>query len=992
MKKVLSLLLVLLIAGTPLFGQTEQSEEKISRLLREKMQENPEAPIRFSILLEDRIDMREMEENFRKNRTPLEQRVPMVISILKDHAALTQADLLNFLSISPGVEEGSVRSYWIANQVFVSAPASLVYALSRRADVAQLEYDYPLALVEPDSRMYPPQGGVTESIGGREPGLNAIHAPDLWALGYTGYGRKSLTIDTGAEFTHPALAAKYWGNFVPPSLAWFDPTTQETEPFDCDSHGSHVTGTMVGLDPVTHDTIGVAPEGLWMASAAICDNGSEDNLQVMQWAIDPDGDSTTIWDMPDVINCSWWAPDVDPNCNSAYVDVLDALEAAGVAVVMASGNFGPGPSTVTIPQDISTSLVNAFSVGAVNGNVPTTPIVGFSSRGPSKCGTTGSLLIKPEVSAPGLNVRSSVLNGTYGFFSGTSMASPHVAGAVLLLKQAFPYLSGADIKLALYFSATDLGAPGEDNSYGMGLINVTSAYNYLIAQGYTPASTDNSFDVAASLIANLDTFYCGATMISPLVLVKNVGDSAVTTMDMVVDYGSGQRDTVQWTGNMAVGSQLLINLPPHLLTEGNHNFSVELVNPNGKEDIRFLDNRLVQRVIVTPDPAITPVSDVICKNANALLNVPAQSPWTPVWFAEAEGGQPFFTGSTYYTPTLDSSRVYYVGNGIAGNLGLADSVNGNGYFDTQNTGYMTFDSDVPFVLESVRVYTNIVGVRLIQVSDSEDNLIAARSFQMLTGEHELALGFEIPAGHGFKLHFAGLWGMYRQEKGASYPYKLEDFVSITGSDGGDSSYSYFYDWKVRIDGSCPRTPVTVSTTDGIMNTAFAATPGSVKLPNQTGDVQFTDLSANALTWNWDFGDGGTSTDQNPIHTYTKVGQYQVSLEATGADGCSDTYIDTVTVEGWNTAIEPDLSGNADIRVYPNPSHGVIFLSFPFDTPTPVEIKITDMIGRQVVSPVRRVVLNEEISLNIPTISGGIYLLQIKHPAGNFIQKIMTDLK
>ncbi|MEZ4771849.1 MAG: S8 family serine peptidase [Bacteroidia bacterium] len=981
----------LLILCGKIFAQPETDYTKTSSLLLEKASQAQEDYIRFSILLTERADMHAMNANFHKQRTPLAERTRRVISTLKTTAANTQGDLLNFLNQSPDVLPGSVESFWITNLIFVTARPGMIATLSQRADVAWLEYDYAIALVEPDSRTELAERGVTESAGGVEPGLLAINAPAMWALGYTGYGRKTLTIDTGADPTHPAIAGHYWGNFVPENLAWLDPVSGSASPFDCDSHGSHVTGTMVGLDPATSDTIGVAPEGVWMASAAICDNSSNDNLAVMQWAIDPDGDSTTIWDMPDAINCSWWAPDVDPNCNSEYVDVLSALEAAGVAVVFAAGNFGPGPSTVTIPQDISTDLVNAFSVGAVNGNVQATPIVGFSSRGPSNCGTEGSLLIKPEVSAPGLNVRSSVLNGTYALFSGTSMASPHVAGAVLLLKQAFPYLSGTDLKLALYYSAIDLGQPGEDNSYGMGLIDVYAAYNYLVTQGNTPASPNASFDVAAKSIINLDTLICGASGVSPLLLVKNEGDSAVTSMDIVYGYASGQRDTFFWTGLIQPGALFLISLPASSLSSGSYTLDVELRNPNGSEDSRFLDNRILQRLTVTPDPEIPPVSADICVNANALLSVSPQAPWTALWYEDSIGGNSFSQGSTYYTPTLSADKVYYVGSGLSGSLGLSDTLSGKGGYDAANTGFMTFDCAAEITLKSVKVYTNNVGIRLFRVTDASGNQIAVKNFQMLSGEQELDLSFTIPAGTGYKLHYSGLWGMYRQTTGATYPYDLNGLVTITGSDGGDSSYAYFFDWNVIFEGTCPRAAVTVNTLPGTMNTAFAATPGSVKLPNQTGDVQFTDLSANAVTWKWDFGDGGTSTDQNPLHTYSLVDTYAVSLEATGADGCADTYIDTVVVEGWNTAIDDIDPSGSQILVYPNPSGGVFNVKFSFDTPTEVEIYVTDIVGRVISTPFKKMVGDEVVQLDISGVSQGIYLLLVKHNGLVFTQRIMTGL-
>ena len=161
--------------------------------------------------------------------------------------------------------------------------------------------------------------------------------------------------------------------------------------------------------------------------------------------MDPDNNPGTITDMPDVINNSWYDPTVTGECTSIYESTLISVEAAGIAVCFSAGNEGPGVSTITPPKNINTSLVNTFTIGNVNGNNVSYPIESSSSRGPSICGGTGSLLIKPEVVAPGANVRSCIGTNSYALYTGTSMASPHAAGAILLLKEAFPEIGRAHV-------------------------------------------------------------------------------------------------------------------------------------------------------------------------------------------------------------------------------------------------------------------------------------------------------------------------------------------------------------------------------------------------------------------------------------------------------------------------------------------------------------------------------------------------------------------
>ena len=342
-------------------------------------------------------------------------------------------------------------------------------------DVAEIDLDAILELDRPEVVK-----DYIDGIESVEPGVKIINAHLLWAQGITGQGRIVMNIDTGVHPNHPALNFKWRGNHVPVGQAWFDPSGT-TVPSDCDGHGTHTMGTMNGWSPTTGDTVGVAPDAEWIAAKTICSSPHTSNsVAAFQWAMNPDGNPLTISDMPDAISNSWYDPDVTNECSGIYKTTLDAVEAAGIAVVFSAGNSGPGASTITKPKNLSTNEVNIFCTAAIDGaqyiGGNTNPIASFSSRGPSTCGGTGSLLIKPEVSAPGVSVRSSGSATGYTVLSGTSMASPHIAGAVALLKQFAPNLTGRQILEALYNTAIDLGAAGEDNNYGKGLIDVYAAF------------------------------------------------------------------------------------------------------------------------------------------------------------------------------------------------------------------------------------------------------------------------------------------------------------------------------------------------------------------------------------------------------------------------------------------------------------------------------------------------------------------------------------
>ena len=472
MKKLI-LFFCLILTASFTYSQVEVS----SRLQDALVNAKPNEYLQVLVLLRSQVDLATLDQQLYAQKSTLQERAYQVITALKQNAENTQSSLKSYLSVkSESADVYTYQAFWISNMFVIEAKPNVINELMTRLDVVEMDLDAFLELDKPQEVLDYVEG--TESV---EPGLKIINAHLLWAQGITGQGRLVMDIDTGVHPNHPALNFKWRGNHVPSNQAWFDPAGGTTVPSDCDGHGSHTMGTMVGWSPTTGDTVGVAPDAEWIAAKTICTSPHTSNsVAAFQWAIDPDGNPLTITDMPDVISNSWYDPDVTNECSGIYKTTLDAVEAAGIAVVFSAGNSGSGSSTITKPKNINTNNVNVMCTAAIDGasylGGNTNPIASFSSRGPSLCGGTGSLLIKPEVSAPGVNVRSSGSATGYTVLSGTSMASPHVAGAVALLKQFAPNLTGKQILEALYNTTIDLGTPGEDNNYGMGLIDVYAAF------------------------------------------------------------------------------------------------------------------------------------------------------------------------------------------------------------------------------------------------------------------------------------------------------------------------------------------------------------------------------------------------------------------------------------------------------------------------------------------------------------------------------------
>ncbi len=409
----------------------------------------------------------------------------LVVRLLRSTASSSQSSLLAHLRAArSGGAVADFEAYWLANAIRVEATPAFLDSLALRLDVAQVYPDYAIESVKLVSvaRADEEDGAGPRAV---EPGVVAVRAPEVWALGITGVGALIASIDTGVDGAHPALAQR-WAGTLPqydghPEWAWFDPYAYINDfPYDDNGHGTHVMGSAVGGAP--GDQIGVAPGAHWIAAGAINRGGGvgqtvSDAIEALQWIVDPDGDPATHWDVPAVCFNSWGLSTAHgyPPCDETFWTFLDNCEAAGVAIIFAGGGEGPGPNTLVRPADRATTEYRTLATGAIDPHNPAWPVAPFSSRGPTYCTPDGSAAIKPDISAPGVNIRSSTPGGGYAIYSGASMAPPHVAGVMALMREANPDLTPQQMMRIIYDTAHDLGDPGNDNTYGYGMIDAYEA-------------------------------------------------------------------------------------------------------------------------------------------------------------------------------------------------------------------------------------------------------------------------------------------------------------------------------------------------------------------------------------------------------------------------------------------------------------------------------------------------------------------------------------
>lgn len=527
----------------------------------------------------------------------------LVNRTLMKQAAVTQSQVLEYLEAQSKDEVKSVSPFYIVNVMVLEAKPNVISQLATMEDVDWIDLANDEFLIH-DPII--PSKKSTAAVNGVEPGLEAINAPEMWKLGYTGRGRLVYNYDTGVWASHPAFSSRFLGNYKSLSQSWYGLKNNYPDGRISD-HGTHTLGTMAGLDTATNDTIGVAFGAYWMANDYVNTTVATlppiaEMIKAFEWALNPDGDTSTSDDVPDVINNSWrWRDDPDTvQCGGYVVQLMNAIEAAGIANVFSGGNAGPNNSTISAPQRINTNKTSTFSVGSVNANLSYPyPISSFSSRGPTQCPGTGNLKIHPEVVAPGQDVRSAWGKDGYNTISGTSMAAPHVSGAILLLKEAFPQLSGTDLLNALYTTAIDMGVAGEDNTYGNGLIDVYAAYQHL-AQSYTPVNPNQvDWDIAVTDLSysSIDDEVTCWSNFQVVIEVQNKGNNPLDSFYISVFLdGAPFTSTPHYLvgpGGAGQSVRFQYSIPMNVNTGGDHELKISVGINSAEYD--YINNERIVR-------------------------------------------------------------------------------------------------------------------------------------------------------------------------------------------------------------------------------------------------------------------------------------------------------------------------------------------------------------------------------------------------------------
>lgn len=448
--------------------------------------------IPIDIVLKEQMDINDLTKAV--ENLPKPERRAQVAEILQNFSKEHQRTLIDFLKQKEKMNlVKNIQSMWILNAIYCEATKEAIAELENYREIFYIDYDLkPIELEKPKSYIAP--ADKTREIAW---GVDKIRAPQVWALGYTGQGIVVGIIDTGVNYNHVDLADHIWTDPNYPNHGWnFE--LNNNDPMDVQGHGTHCAGS-VASDGTAGSQCGVAPDAQMLCCRVrtVADTTAENQVwQAMQFVVSPPLSPTHGGDLI-TMSLGWryaWSPRV-----AAWRTACNNVGAAGIVMIVAAGNErgvdippyalrcpGSVPSPWRHPQNGSTGTQsNVISIGATDIN---DAIASFSSPGPVRWDTVTGYndfpyppgLTKPDVSAPGVNIKSCAYNNNNGYldgWNGTSMATPHTAGTVALMLQKNPYLTRQEIDSILQVTAVDLGPSGKDNDFGAGRIDALNAVN-----------------------------------------------------------------------------------------------------------------------------------------------------------------------------------------------------------------------------------------------------------------------------------------------------------------------------------------------------------------------------------------------------------------------------------------------------------------------------------------------------------------------------------
>ncbi len=528
------------------------------------------------------------------------------------------------------------------------------------------------------------------------------------------------------------------------------------------------------------------------------------------------------------------------------------------------------------------------------------------------------------------------------------------------------YIAGHDFDSSYVYSALPVG--NYHRPIYTGTYNVTYSAN-----GYQSKTINDIY------ISNGNAIIQNVAL-KPLAPVASFIADITNTCQDTIHFTDNSGSAETWLWDFGDGTSSDLQNPSHLYTSaGTYTVQQIISNCAGSDTLIITDYITVNR---PADPIVISASS--CGPDS--LTLTASGAGTLNWYDAPLNGNLINTGTTFTTPYLTATTIYYVqGTNIFAlqTAGKPDNSGGGGNLNNADQ-YLIFDSYNPFTLISVDVYAGTIGTRVIELRDKSGTILQSDTVDILfTGLQTVSLNLDVPVGTAFQLglHTGTTSNLYRNNSGVNYPYTTTGLLSVDSSSAGTQYYYFFYNWVVQ-ETSCSSAivPVIAAINSDVPIAAFTYVINSIT-------ANFTNTTTDGVNYHWSFGDGDTSNLKNPSHTYSANGIYTVQLIA--VNGCgSDTISAQITISsvGLN-----ETSASNEISVYPNPSNDKFNIMINSEKSENIEVEIFDILGNKVYDDKRRIDSGiNHLSVEMKEKADGLYFLKIEFPDKKYLKFLMKN--
>ena len=594
MRKLLLSLVVLMTFGLYGFSQTEVVTDVIEKELREEMTvRGSNELISVNIIMKAQYDQQEMRRKASVYTTKAEKR-NFVVNELKSFSEATQSSVLDEIkNLSKAYSVENVKSFWIANMITCEVTKDVIEELALNDDILIIGFNRQQYMLFDDEIPVPAEGtkGLTQNI-------TQVNADDVWEAGYTGEGVVVAVVDTGVNYNHLDLADHLWdGGEEFPHHGW-DCVNNDNNPMDDHGHGTHCSGTVCG-DGTAGTQTGMAPDATLMCVKVLNSSGNGSLAQItggIEFAVEHGADLFSM--------SLGFAGGGNQSERIAFRNTCNNALEAGVVGAIAAGNEGnsmwqfPVPNNVRVPGNCpppwlhpDQTLIGGTScvvcVGAVDYN---DEAAYFTSHGPVTWQSIpgfddypynpGIGLIRPDVSAPGVNIVSLNYSGNTGYttMSGTSMATPCVAGVMCLMFSKNNDLTPAEVDEILETTGVQLTAT-KSNITGSCRIDAMAAvdeittgpvkFHYAYVDD-AEGNNDHQLNPGETVSLNMYLYNSTNNALGEATITLSTKSEYVTLIDSVAVFsGFGPHDTV------CVNHAFTFEISEDAIPKRNINFTIE---------------------------------------------------------------------------------------------------------------------------------------------------------------------------------------------------------------------------------------------------------------------------------------------------------------------------------------------------------------------------------------------------------------------------------